>query len=817
MTNLKRVLSLALAAVMLMGMMVIGAGAANVEYTDAESIENAEAVTVLTALDVLGGYPDGSFKPEGNITRAEAAAVICRIMLGADVAESLSTATAPFADVKATNWAAGYIAYLKNLGVISGIGNNKFNPQGNVTVGEFAKMLLGAAGIDGQFTGSSWLINVSVAAQKANILSNKDVVTNAATRDAVAGYTLNTLFYTENGKQDGYYFKGDSNYSDIVFATQSDAFIFKALVADTTPVDGTLTPHYDTTGSLADTVFHVVRNTQGSDEYKAPATVYSNVAGYNTLSEALTFAKKATLSYTTAVTGGNLYTALGLKTGVTYTVNYYVDGKTESTFDASKLVSGNTDPVGGKGTLTNVYMTGTTIDIVVLNTYVDTIASYTPAVTNADGQVTTKAKVTLTTGTAIASRDFETTTFTKDNVGDTVLYTKCWNGSGYDLKTVEVATSATVVPTRVNGTTSFVANGTTYEFAANGGASIAGTAVTNKDQVVIYFDNYGYVIKTGTPDNTTTTNYAYVINAATDKTDIWSSAKNMAQLLLTDGTVVTVELTSDSEFGTQGADIKGKLVTYTVSNGKYELENATDLAAAASNTALSITKGVAAGKVDSKAVYFSAKTIFVVISGTAEAPVYNVYTGINNVPSMEGTTSATAIAMKGTTKAAANDIADVVVVKGASNAASSTSDNYFVLYDATVTKTTDVDLGEYYEYVAVVNGTITTVKVSETAKTAMSSANKFVQSVTMNDKGVITGFGADVTTSPAIGTKALKDGLLGLGTGYVTCASDCAVYMIKDGKISISAVSAIADDANDTVVYTVKDGVVTSIYITVVA
>ena len=132
MTNLKRVLSLALAAVMLMGMMVIGAGAANIEYTDAESIENAEAVTVLTALDVLGGYPDGSFKPEGTLTRAEAAAVICRIMLGADVAESLSAGTAPFADVKATNWAAGYLAYLKNLGVISGIGNNKYNqPPGH--------------------------------------------------------------------------------------------------------------------------------------------------------------------------------------------------------------------------------------------------------------------------------------------------------------------------------------------------------------------------------------------------------------------------------------------------------------------------------------------------------------------------------------------------------------------------------------------------------------------------------------------------------------------------------------------------------------
>ena len=51
MRNLKRVLSLALAALMLMGMMVVGAGAASKDFTDASEIKNVEAVDVMVALD----------------------------------------------------------------------------------------------------------------------------------------------------------------------------------------------------------------------------------------------------------------------------------------------------------------------------------------------------------------------------------------------------------------------------------------------------------------------------------------------------------------------------------------------------------------------------------------------------------------------------------------------------------------------------------------------------------------------------------------------------------------------------------------------
>ena len=62
MRNLKKVLSLVLCVAMMLSVMVVGAGAA---FSDQSKIKNTEAVDACTALNIIGGYPDGSFKPEG--------------------------------------------------------------------------------------------------------------------------------------------------------------------------------------------------------------------------------------------------------------------------------------------------------------------------------------------------------------------------------------------------------------------------------------------------------------------------------------------------------------------------------------------------------------------------------------------------------------------------------------------------------------------------------------------------------------------------------------------------------------------------------
>ena len=77
MRNLKRALSLALASVMLVGMMVVGTGAS---YADVTSDNNQEAIEVLQAVGIMTGDDEGNFNPDQNVTRNEMAVIMCNLM-----------------------------------------------------------------------------------------------------------------------------------------------------------------------------------------------------------------------------------------------------------------------------------------------------------------------------------------------------------------------------------------------------------------------------------------------------------------------------------------------------------------------------------------------------------------------------------------------------------------------------------------------------------------------------------------------------------------------------------------------------------------
>ena len=132
MRNLKRTLSLLLAVVMVIGMMVVGASAASSDFTDSDEITNTEAVGVMTALGVFEGTDSGAFDPSGTLTREQAAAIICRMLLGDD-AESLTTNSVVFSYVATDRWSAGYIGYCAQQGILAGTGNGTFDPEGELT------------------------------------------------------------------------------------------------------------------------------------------------------------------------------------------------------------------------------------------------------------------------------------------------------------------------------------------------------------------------------------------------------------------------------------------------------------------------------------------------------------------------------------------------------------------------------------------------------------------------------------------------------------------------------------------------------------
>ena len=149
MRNLKRALSLALAAVMLIGMMVVGASAVSYnDFTDRDEIVNKAAVSMLTTLGVIDGKTDGSYDPEGTVRRDEMAKMISVIMnQGVDNNELYSGVDSKLTDI-GDNWAKGHINYCYTTGIIAGRGNGKFDPDAGVTGSEAAKMLLVAAGYD---------------------------------------------------------------------------------------------------------------------------------------------------------------------------------------------------------------------------------------------------------------------------------------------------------------------------------------------------------------------------------------------------------------------------------------------------------------------------------------------------------------------------------------------------------------------------------------------------------------------------------------------------------------------------------------------
>jgi len=209
MRNLKRALSLALAAIMLVGMMVVSASAASYNnLTDKDEIVNKDAVSMLVSLGIIEGKPDGSYGPTENVDRAQMAKMLSVIMnKGVDNSALYQSVNSGLVDVN-TNWAKGHINYCYTTGIIAGRGNGKFDPSATVTALEAAKMLLVAVGYDPAiegFEGADWAINVSVRADEQGIFEgftkdlsaplNRDdaalLIYNALDVEMIQSYTTN--------------------------------------------------------------------------------------------------------------------------------------------------------------------------------------------------------------------------------------------------------------------------------------------------------------------------------------------------------------------------------------------------------------------------------------------------------------------------------------------------------------------------------------------------------------------------------------------------------------------------------------------------
>lgn len=151
-------------------------------------------VELLTALNVIKGDTQGNFNPEKTITRAEAAKMVYVLkMKGNDDGATGWAGASNFTDTK-WHWAEGYIAYGASVGIINGVGNGKFNPEGQVTGAELAKMLLVLAGYRTDYTGSNWQQAVIADGVDSGMFDSYDVAFNAAApRQWAAKLFTNTI------------------------------------------------------------------------------------------------------------------------------------------------------------------------------------------------------------------------------------------------------------------------------------------------------------------------------------------------------------------------------------------------------------------------------------------------------------------------------------------------------------------------------------------------------------------------------------------------------------------------------------------------
>ena len=127
--------------VMLVKALGLKGGEAALPFTDRDKIGPwaREAVAIAVQEGIVTGYADGTFRPDAYITRAEMAVMIARA-LGMAVGAEIRTAFADDQEIPA--WAKGAVEALRQQGIIQGREGNRFSPRDTATRAEAAVMLL---------------------------------------------------------------------------------------------------------------------------------------------------------------------------------------------------------------------------------------------------------------------------------------------------------------------------------------------------------------------------------------------------------------------------------------------------------------------------------------------------------------------------------------------------------------------------------------------------------------------------------------------------------------------------------------------------
>ena len=804
MRNLKRALSLALASVMLLGMMVVGTSAAS--YADVSSKNNLEAIEVLKLVGVMTGDDKGNFNPDANVTRNEMAVIMCNLL-------GLKTGgNHPFTDVPA--WAAPFVAACYNNGIIAGVSATQFNGDANVTAVQASLMVmkaLGYFGYAGEF-GDNWKLSVVKQASKIDLYDGINAYTDQImTRNEVAQLVLNALeatvqVVTEQGgvQVDGngvsvnvkatYDYKDAKNNSGKDYAGKAD----KSTMELCEKLYGSDLKK-DTTVST-------------SDDFGRPATKWT----YN--NDSVTSPKSPDLTYTKATKGKTIYEDLGKVSGVMLAAiafdndgdvtsrGLYVDGKADTAANHGftknnvdfAIASGVNTKVGNDGSLTEVYYDKDTkvATVVVVNPY---LAKATEDYDTTDEEVDVKIYDGTTTTATLSNDDFAVSGVKED---DYLIVNLAYNTANnkYEVKAVAeptVVENATVSTARAEDYVT--AGGTKYSYAAAayGSSEALGYSLMtgngydlNGDGYNLYLNDAGYVVGVeGYDAGVKLDDYLFVKQTSNNGFD------TIAKALFADGTTKTITVDKLGGTDTDAKDPNGDLkVTWTdtaVANKFYKFKTDKD-----GNYELTVVppsgEKVVTQDHKNSAITSAANPVTGAPAGNS-ATVFiakdKVYTGVKNAPEVA----------TGTVYYLVNENGRLMLVYSATAGSSkTTSDDLVYILDAKPAVAKDGD-NEYYIYTAIVDGKKGTLESKDDRWTVglYKLSTKTDGRYDLGTQQTAQSHDNLVNVLGTVQTADYSDGTLVLGsTGYLL-ADNATIFTIDGTTVKTISASGVKNAVKD--------------------
>lgn len=186
---MKKVLSLVLVIAMVLSSMSFALAST---FEDIADTDYAEAIETLTALDVVTGYEDGTYRPEKVVTRAEMAKLMVEILGYGDL---VSGSKSNFSDTQG-HWADPWIAIAAGRNIVKGDGDGKFRPDAIVSYNEAITMVvrgLGYSDESNELASMTWPTNFKLKAADLGLTKDVKMLADGADRGGVAQLLYNAL------------------------------------------------------------------------------------------------------------------------------------------------------------------------------------------------------------------------------------------------------------------------------------------------------------------------------------------------------------------------------------------------------------------------------------------------------------------------------------------------------------------------------------------------------------------------------------------------------------------------------------------------